>query len=98
MSDKRIRRKDFEPEHTDFRGAMHWLRQRGLSPAEIASIFEKTTNYTSVSVHNEDLRLQERQPLVPEVPDYSVAELCLAKLLSGHGVAWLSRVNTYAIL
>jgi tetratricopeptide (TPR) repeat protein len=52
---------------------MHWLRKRSLSRVEIATIFEKSPNYTSVSILNEELREKEQQTSLPAIPDFTLA-------------------------
>ena len=71
----RRRARQFNPELKDFRRAIHWLWQRGVSRELIGQLFGKSSNLVSVLAHNENenARQRERLILLPTEPDFSVA-------------------------
>src|SRR4051812_14492542 len=55
-----MRRRDFNPEVRDFKGAIVWLRDHGLEPARVASIFDITVNKVNVDFLRGKARLLKR--------------------------------------
>ena len=55
-----MRRRDFNPQVRDFKGAIVWLRDHGLEPTRVAGIFDITVNKVNVAFFRDKVRLVKR--------------------------------------